>query len=219
MNDKALVLLSGGQDSATALLWAINNFKDVECISFDYRQMHSKELYCSKAICELLHIIRIVIDLDFVEDIAISSLLTPLVNGQHPINKNLPSSFLPGRNILFLTIAGMYAYTNGIHNLIGGMCQTDYSGYPDCRVPFISYMEKALTSGLDYYIKIITPLMYMTKAEEVKLAFSLPYGPEVLALTHTCYKGEYPPCGECPACILRAKGFSEANIKDPIFGG
>ena len=110
----------------------------------------------------------------------------------------------------------MYAYTNGIHYLIGGMCQTDYSGYPDCRAVFISSIERSLHLGLDFYIRILTPLMYITKAEEVKLAFSLPYGPEVLALTHTCYKGEYPPCGECPACILRAKGFSEANIKDPL---
>ena len=158
MNDIALVLLSGGQDSATALLWAINNFKDVECISFNYGQIHKRELYCSNAICDLLKVKRTVIDLTFVKDITVSSLLTPTEDNQHSLNKDLPSSFLPGRNILFLTVAGMYAYTNGIHYLIGGMCQTDYSGYPDCRAVFISSIERSLRLGLDFYIRILTPL-------------------------------------------------------------
>ena len=218
-SDKALVLLSGGQDSATCLLWAKHIHKEVEAISFTYGQKHSRELEAGDNICKLLNIQRTVIGLPFISNISVSSLLNSTLEGQHPLNDALPASFLPGRNVLFLTIAAMYAYTKEINILVGGMCQTDYSGYPDCRRTFIDYLELAFDRGFARDIYIVTPLMFLSKADSIKLALSLPLGKEILKLSHTCYKGENPPCGTCPACIIRAKGFSEVGITDPILEG
>jgi 7-cyano-7-deazaguanine synthase len=219
MNNKALVLLSGGQDSASCLLWAINTFEKIECISFDYNQIHNRELDSGRKICEYLNISRKVIDVSFIKNISISSLLNKDLDvcNKHILNSTLPSSFLPGRNLLFLTIAAMYAYTTQTNNLIGGMCQIDYSGYPDCRDEVISCLEEVLNIGMEFKLNIHTPLMYLTKAESINLIIKLPNALKVLSMTHTCYKGTEIPCGECPACILRANGFKEAGIEDPIF--
>lgn len=212
----AVVLLSGGQDSTTCLYWAFRHFDPVYPISFNYGQRHaSKELQAagkifqfSKARC------HITLPLQAIQIIGDSSLV-----GQGDVNEmkcGLPASFVPGRNIVFLTFAAMWAHKLVAHDLVGGMCQTDYSGYPDCRRMFIDKMENTLSVGMDWEIKIHTPLMFLTKADTVKLARELPGCYEALAFTHTCYEGKWPPCGKCPACKLRAKGFAEAGVEDPL---
>ncbi len=132
----------------------------------------------------------------------------------------MPNTFVPGRNLLFLTQAGAYAYTQGIKDIVTGVCQTDYSGYPDCRAETIRALQKSLHLGLGWperggVFRIHTPLMFKTKAESVRLAQK--WGAmESLAHSHTCYEGSVPPCGKCPACLLRAKGFAEAGEIDPL---
>jgi 7-cyano-7-deazaguanine synthase len=127
----------------------------------------------------------------------------------------LPSTFVDGRNMIFLTVAAIYAKQRGIPNLVTGVCQTDYSGYPDCRDDFIKAEEKTLQLAMVFPFKIHTPLMFLTKAETVKLMARLK-GLPLLKETLTCYHGTRPACGKCPACLLRLKGFQEAGIKDPI---
>ena len=127
----------------------------------------------------------------------------------------LPSTFVPGRNIFFLTIAAAYAYAHGITDIVTGVCQTDYSGYPDCRNATIQALEKTLSLGMDKPFKIHTPLMFLTKAQTVDMIDKLGYF-DLLGLTHTCYVGKNPPCQKCPSCILRAKGFKEAKKQDPL---
>jgi 7-cyano-7-deazaguanine synthase len=217
--EPALVLLSGGQDSATCLLLALEEHTEVECISFYYGQKHEIELQSGEDICELLQLKRSVVDCLVLQDLANSQLFGSFpgteVFGVDPITK-LPSSFVPGRNLLFLTLAAIHAYTRRIHTIYGGMCQTDYSGYPDCRTNTIKALELALNYGLDYLLEIKTPLMNITKAQSILVIKDLPNFKPVMELTHTCYNGMRPPCQTCPACILRAKGFEEANIKDPL---
>jgi len=218
MKDNAIVLLSGGQDSTTSLFWAKKIFKNVEAVSFEYGQRHKIELRSSKVIAQIAGVKHKIFKIKEFNQIKNSALLDKkiLVTQRDKINKNLPASFVPGRNILFLTVASSYAYTKNIKNLVVGVSQTDYSGYPDCRYNFIKAMEKALSQGLDYKIKIHTPLINKSKKEIVIFAKKLGII-EILKWTHTCYEGKRPGCGKCPACILREKGFREAGIKDPLF--
>jgi 7-cyano-7-deazaguanine synthase len=138
------------------------------------------------------------------------------LNKKDKINKNLPASFVPGRNILFLTIAAAYAYTQNIKDIVIGVSQIDYSGYPDCRKEFIKKMEKAISTGMEYKFKIYTPLINKSKKDIVLLAKKLGIL-SFMKFTHTCYNGVRPGCGKCPACKLRDKGFKSAGIKDPIY--
>jgi len=218
MKDNAIVLLSGGQDSTTSLFWAKKIFKNVEAVSFEYGQRHKIELRSSKVIAQIAGVKHKIFKIKEFNQIKNSALLDKkiLVTQRDKINKNLPASFVPGRNILFLTVASSYAYTKNIKNLVVGVSQTDYSGYPDCRYNFIKAMEKALSQGLDYKIKIHTPLINKSKKEIVIFAKKLGII-EILKWTHTCYEGKRPGCGKCSACILREKGFREAGIKDPLF--
>ncbi len=127
----------------------------------------------------------------------------------------LPNTFVPGRNLIFLTFAAAFAYPRGIRELVTGVAQTDYSGYPDCRQTTLQALEQALRLGMEFAITIHAPLMFQSKADTVQLAQALGALP-ALAYSHTCYNGQQPPCGECPACLLRAKGFAEAGIADPL---
>ena len=127
----------------------------------------------------------------------------------------LPNTFVPGRNLIFLTYAAAYAYQRDIRHLVTGVAQTDYSGYPDCREATIQALQTALRLGMESEFSIHTPLMHRSKKETVELARDLDALP-AMAFTHTCYNGQRPPCGTCPACILRAKGFAEAGIADPL---
>jgi len=210
----ALVLHSGGQDSTTCLQWALQQFDAVQVISFDYGQRHKAELEAAKTIATKAGVTHEVIALPILSELTDNA----LVNKGLKIEFNeggLPSTFVDGRNAVFLNVAAIYAKQRNIPNLVTGVCQTDYSGYPDCREAFVQSMEKTLQLAMEYPFKIHTPLMHLTKAETVKLMQDLG-GLELLQYTHTCYEGTRPACGKCPACQLRLKGFEEAGVEDPI---
>jgi 7-cyano-7-deazaguanine synthase len=226
MTDRAVVLLSGGQDSTTCLFWAKREYHgEVLALSVHYGQRHASELVAADVIARAAGVPHLQLELPALAVIGDSALVDtskPLTaaggyaDAEAPAG--LPSSFVPGRNLLFLAHAAAYAVKVGSKTIVTGVCQTDFSGYPDCRREFIDAMEQACTlampSGVGP-IKIKTPLMWMTKAETVALARTLPGCWEALALSVTCYHGKRPGCGTCPACELRAKGFEQAGEADP----
>lgn len=223
----ALVLFSGGQDSATCLAWALDRFARVETIGFSYGQRHGVEMQAREQVRSAIQARfagwaqrlgpDIVVDLSGYGALADSALTADreIEMGE----KGLPTTFVPGRNLVFLTVASAHAYRRGISTLVGGMCETDYSGYPDCRAETIQAQENALSLGLGEAMKIETPLMHLTKGETWSLAREL--GGEALVeliveQSHTCYRGTRGTlhawghgCGDCPACELRAKGWAE----------
>ncbi|HYD72427.1 MAG TPA: 7-cyano-7-deazaguanine synthase QueC [Candidatus Binatia bacterium] len=223
----ALVLFSAGQDSATCLAWALARFERVETIGFFYGQRHAIELEqrapLRKAIAALNPAWRTRLGDDLVVDISGYGALaeSALTAGRafELAESGLPNTFVPGRNLVFLTIAAAHAYRRGIDVLVGGMCETDFSGYPDCRRDTIDAQERALALGLERPMRIETPLMHLTKRQTWALAHEL--GGEALVnaiieTSHTCYEGNRTHrhawgygCGECPACDLRAKGWAE----------
>jgi 7-cyano-7-deazaguanine synthase len=220
MNEKALVILSGGQDSTTCLFWAIDRFgqQAVETLTFDYGQRHRIELKAAAAVAAHAGVRNTVLPIDTFGKIGGSALTDESVDVASSVaGDELPATFVPGRNIIFLTFAAAYGWRHGIDNLVAGVAQTDYSGYPDCRRATIDALEQTLALGLERRITIHTPLMYLSKKETVLLAREL-NAVDALALTHTCYNGDRPPCGECAACILRARGFADAGIPDPLAG-
>lgn len=213
---KALIVFSGGQDSTTCLGWAKNNYQEIETISFFYNQKHSIEIEKSKEICKILNIKQKIINIDFLNNLVNSALINDgNVNASHEDNNNLPASFVPNRNAIFLTLAHGYAQKIKAEYIITGVCQTDYSGYPDCRKVFIDKLQDTLNLGSDTNIKIITPLMFLSKAETFKLASDNNCLDLVLNNSYTCYNGSLLKnewgfgCGECPSCQLRKKGFYE----------
>ncbi len=226
-SDTALVLFSGGQDSATCLAWALNRFTRVETLGFDYGQRHSIELACRERLLAGIKHLRA----DWGAKLGESHTLeiptlaaiseTALTRGVEIAMgaDGLPNTFVPGRNLLFLTFAAALAYRRGITHIVGGMCETDYSGYPDCRDETIRALQSALTLGMARQFELHTPLMWIDKAETWQLAHELG-GTGLVDLirehSHTCYLGERGGwhdwgygCGECPACRLRAKGWGE----------
>jgi 7-cyano-7-deazaguanine synthase len=210
----ALVLLSGGQDSTTCLFWARREFASVETVSFDYGQRHRIELEAAALIAKRAGVPNRILRLGGFSEIGGNALVDDIAIGGLPEN-GLPNTFVPGRNVIFLAYAAACAYDRGIRDLVAGVCQTDYSGYPDCRQTSIDATARAISLGMDSDFRIHTPLMHLTKAQSIGLARKVG-AIEALAYTHTCYRGVYPPCGECPACLLRAKGFQEAGIEDPL---
>lgn len=223
---KALVILSGGQDSTTCLAIARRDFNEVHGITFNYQQRHSIELESAIAVSKALAI-------NSHEIINIGSVFkseSPLVSdnflGQYNSVTELPQeiepTFIPGRNILFLTIAANRAYALEITDIFLGVCETDFAGYWDCRQSFIDAIKAALGEGMygekDIY-RIHTPLMHLTKAQSVHLAQEVfgEHFTEITELTHTCYGGIKGGCGKCHACILRDRGFREAGLDDPIW--
>jgi len=211
----ALVLHSGGQDSTTCLKWALSEFKEVEVISFDYGQRHKIELKAAKAIAKKVGVPFEVIKLPLLKTLTKNALTDKSIEVKLGQSGELPTTFVDGRNQIFLTTAAIYAKQHGIPNLVTGVCQTDYSGYPDCREEFIKSLEKTLQLAMLFPFKIHTPLMFLTKAETVQMMQSLG-GMELLKYTRTCYEGGKKACGKCPACTLRLKGFKEAGVIDPI---
>jgi len=215
IKDKAVVIFSGGQDSTTCLYWAKQKFDIVEAITFNYGQKHSIELECSKKICEKEQVKQTIVDISFLDTLVESALTS---NGDvTKINeKGLPASFVPNRNQLFITLAHAYAQKIGAGSLVTGVCQTDYSGYPDCRQDFITQIIKATNMGSDSEIAICTPLMNLTKAETWELAKEVGCLENVRLDSHTCYNGDRSNlhewgygCDNCPACELRKKGYLE----------
>lgn len=190
--ESSVVLFSGGQDSTTCLGWAKNRFDAIETVSFDYGQRHSIELEQAKKITELLNIKNTIFSIDTFKELSDSSLIdkNSQLDTMHHHKTNLPSSYVPNRNALMLTIAHAYAQKQGIENIITGVCQTDYSGYPDCREEFVKNMESAPNMGSESNIKFHYPLMHLTKAETFKLAEQEGILDIVLEHSHTCYEGD-----------------------------
>lgn len=215
---KALVVLSGGQDSVTCLGVALKQHNEVEAISFVYGQRHEVEINFAGDLCVDLGVLHKRVDLRFLGEMVTSALLdkTSSVNEKHPNKQDLPASYVPNRNALFLTIAHAYAQEIGARFVYGGMCETDYSGYPDCRYLFITELQRALNTGYETNILFLTPLMFLNKAEIFKLAADVDFLRIVLEKSLTCYEGDVYTlnqwgrgCGECPACKLRAKGWEQ----------
>lgn len=211
----ALVVHSGGADSTICLHWALDQFKKVEAITFNYGQRHVIELEAAQKICELNNIPQKVVHINSFTDLGSNALTDNSVDIEFQKDKDLPNTFVPGRNLIFLTMAAAWAYQRGIQHLVTGVCQTDFSGYPDCRNETIQSLSKTISLGIDKPYTIHTPLMFIDKAESVRLASSLGAF-ESLSYSHTCYEGQIPPCGKCPSCELRQKGFDEAGFKDPL---
>jgi len=213
---KAIVVLSGGQDSVTCLGYAIKKYKHVEAVSFKYNQRHENEVDVAGEICKKLGIKQTIINLPFFKDISDSALLDNSdLNSNHIKKNHLPASFVPNRNAMFLMIAHSLAQKKDIDHIVTGVCETDYSGYPDCRQDFISSIEESLNIGSDSNIKIITPLMYLSKAEVWKLSKDIGIINIIKNDTLTCYEGDLKMnewgkgCGKCKACVLRKRGYQE----------
>ena len=229
MSDKpgALVLFSGGQDSTVCLAYALQTYARVETVGFDYGQRHSVELQCRQnvrdGIARAFAAWGTRLGPDHALDIASFGAIseTALTSGAEieMLASGLPSTFVPGRNLVFFTYAAALGYRRGLHGLVGGMCETDYSGYPDCRDATLRALEQAIRLGTEIPFSIETPLMWLSKAETWELAQKLG-GRTLVELmieeTHTCYCGERGQrhawgygCGTCPACKLRARGYEQ----------
>ena len=218
-SEKALVVLSGGQDSTTCLYWALDQFghSAIDTVTFDYGQRHHIELDCAARVAEFAGVPNTCLPIDTFAALGGDALTDPDVEVASGTDEQtgLPNTFVPGRNLIFLTFAAAYAFKRGIRHLVIGVAQTDYSGYPDCREGTITALQHALRLGMESDFNIHAPLMHLTKKETVELARGLGAMP-AMALTHTCYNGERPPCGHCAACELRARGFAEAGVVDPL---
>jgi 7-cyano-7-deazaguanine synthase len=231
--DSAMVVLSGGQDSTTCLLMARDTYKTVHAITFDYGQRHAREIEAAREVARIVGV-------DSHEVVNVRGLLrstSPLTDPKVEletytnfeamdkiIGDRVELTFVPLRNPFFLTVAANYALHHGCRTLVTGVCAMDNANYPDCTPDFITAMEQminvALGIGVDVdnvdRFRIATPLLRMTKAQTVKAAMSYPLGEQAMAHTHTCYAGEFPPCGRCHACVLRAEGFRLAGVPDPL---
>ena len=216
---RAIVVLSGGQDSTTCLYWAIDRFgvDRIESLTFDYGQRHRIELECAARVAGFAGVRNTVLPIDTFAALGGDALTDTGVTVHTGIDEatGLPNTFVPGRNLIFLTFAAAFAYRQGVANLVTGVAQTDYSGYPDCREETMAALQQTLQLGMEFDVNIHMPLMHLSKKETVEMARDLGALP-AMAFTHTCYNGKRPPCGECPACQLRAKGFAEAGIGDPL---
>lgn len=224
MSKSALVLFSAGQDSATCLAWALARFERVETIGFSYGQRHAVELAQRPVLRALLgrHAGEGVLGDDVVVDLsgygALGDSALTTDRAIEMAEGGLPTTFVPGRNLVFLAVAAAHAYRRGIDTLVGGMCETDDSGYPDCRRATLDAMQSALTLGLARAMIIETPLMALTKARTWALAHDLggdALVADIVEHSHTCYQGDRDHrhawgygCGACPACDLRAKGWT-----------
>ena len=231
MTETALVLFSGGQDSTVCLGWALQRFDHVETIGFDYGQRHNVEMVCRLKV-------RAALTRDFpdwaprlgadhVLDLGILGRISETALTQQTaiaFNANgLPTTFVPGRNLLFFQFAAAVAYRRGLKHLIGGMCETDYSGYPDCRDDTLKALQVAINLGMDQRFVLDTPLMWLDKAATWALGRELggdAFDAVVIEDTHTCYLGDrshrHPwgyGCGTCPACDLRARGFERSTAQ------
>lgn len=218
---KAVVIFSGGQDSTTCLGWSTKEFDEVIAISFKYGQKHENELRQAKKIANRYNIEHHIIDVSFFGELVESALThNGDVNSCHPTLKDLPASYVPNRNALFLTITHAFAQKVGAEYIVTGVSEADYSGYPDCRETFIKSMEEALTKSSEISINIITPLMYMNKAEVFKLAENVGILGTVITTSLTCYNGDTTMhdwgmgCNNCEACRLRKKGYLEYKNKE-----
>ena len=236
-NDTALVLFSGGQDSTTCLGWALERFARVETVGFHYGQRHAVELEVRPRLREAIAALKPAWRERLGEDHmialdALAAMSETALTRETAIayaDSGLPNTFVPARNLIFFTFAGALAYRRGARHIVAGMCETDYSGYPDCRDDTVKAMQVALSLGLDRRVTIHTPLMWVDKAGTFAMARDL--GPDIagqafldliVEQTHTCYVGDrahrHPwgyGCGACPACDLRAQGYAKFRAGSP----
>ncbi len=204
--EKAVVVFSGGQDSTTCLFWAKQQFAEVEVVTFDYGQRHKLEIECAAEIARDLGVQQTVLDMSLLNQLAPNALTRTDVEITHEEGE-LPSTFVDGRNLLFLSFAAIMAKQKGARHLVTGVCETDFSGYPDCRDSFVKSMNVTLNLSMDYPFVIHTPLMWLDKAQTWKMADELGAFDYVRERTLTCYNGIIGDgCGECPACKLRKAG-------------
>ena len=227
---KALVVFSGGQDSTTCLYWALSNFDEVHCITFDYGQRHIVEVEAAQIIARMANvwtheIVQVPNCLTSSSPLTSNTKLEEYASFKEMddrIANRRELTFVPMRNALFLTIAANRAEALGIPNIITGVCQMDNANYDDCRKVFITATEQYINTALGHdhrgtqVIRIHTPLMYLSKAESVHLAMSLPDCMRAMAYSHTSYDGKYPPTGMNHSNVLRAQGFAEAGVADPL---
>ncbi|WP_042818988.1 7-cyano-7-deazaguanine synthase QueC [Yersinia wautersii] len=210
---RAVVVFSGGQDSTTCLIQALQQYDEVHCITFDYGQRHRTEIDVARELAlQLGATAHKVLDVGMLNELAVSSLTRdsiPVPSYDANADSALPSTFVPGRNILFLTLASIYAYQVQAQAVITGVCETDFSGYPDCRDEFIKALNHAIDLGIGRDIAFITPLMWLDKAETWALADYYQQLDLIRHHTLTCYNGiKGDGCGQCAACHLRAKGLA-----------
>lgn len=215
MARSCVVVFSGGQDSTTCLFWARQRYENVIALTFDYGQRHRIELSAANEICQRFGFAHETIAIDTFAQLGGNSLTDASVPVQDDRFRNLPTTFVPGRNLIFLTFAAAWAWKRGIDDLVTGTGEADYSGYPDCRESTLKSLEQTLNLGMEGQFRIHAPLTHLSKAATVRLAIEVG-ALEALAYSHTCYQGEQPPCGLCDSCKLRAKGFAEAGIADPL---
>ncbi|ATP42276.1 7-cyano-7-deazaguanine synthase QueC [Solibacillus sp. R5-41] len=209
IQDKALVVFSGGQDSTTCLFWAIEHFAQVEVVTFDYGQRHRLEIECAKEIANEIGINHHILDMSLLNQLTSNALTREEIKIEEN-SDGLPSTFVPGRNLLFLSFAGVLASQIGAKHIVTGVCETDFSGYPDCRDIFIKSLNVTLNLSMDRTFVIHTPLMWINKAQTWELADQLGVLEFVRERTLTCYNGIIANgCGECPACKLRKKGLED----------
>lgn len=211
MTKRAVIVFSGGQDSTTCLIQAIKQYNEVHCITFNYAQRHSAEIVAAQKICQHFNITaHKILDVGSLNELAISSLTRdniPIPSYEKSIESELPNTFVPGRNILFLTLAAIYAYQVQAEVLITGVCETDFSGYPDCRDEFVKALNQAICLGIAKAIRFETPLMWLNKAETWALADYYHALEFIQNKTLTCYNGIIGDgCQQCAACHLRAEG-------------
>jgi len=207
MNKKAVVVFSGGQDSTTCLFWALKEFDEVIAVTFDYNQKHRQEIECATSIAKELGLEHHILDMGLLNQLAPNALTRDDIEIKMGENGELPSTFVEGRNMLFLTFAGVLAKVKGAKHIVTGVCETDFSGYPDCRDVFIKSLNVTLNLAMDYDFVVHTPLMWIDKAETWKLADDFGKLDYIREKTLTCYNGVIGDgCGTCPACVLRKKG-------------
>lgn len=211
--EKAVVVFSGGQDSTTCLFWAKQRFGEVIAVTFDYGQRHQLELQCAAEIAKDLGVAHHVLDMSLLNQLAPNALTRTDIEITEK-DGELPSTFVEGRNLLFLSFAAVLAKQHGARHLITGVCETDFSGYPDCRDVFIKSLNVTLNLSMDYTFVIHTPLMWLDKAETWELSDQLGAFDYVRERTLTCYNGiKGSGCGECPACKLRQRGLDQYLAK------
>lgn len=208
--EKAIVVFSGGQDSTTCLFWAKEQFKEVEAVTFDYGQRHRLEIECAKEIAKEVGVKHHILDMSLLNQLAPNALTRDDIEVEEGKDGELPPTFVPGRNLLFLSFAGVLASQVGAKHIVTGVCETDFSGYPDCRDVFIKSLNVTMNLAMDDTFVIHTPLMWLTKAQTWELADQLGVLDFVRNNTLTCYNGIIADgCGECPACKLRKRGLDE----------
>ncbi|WP_200088623.1 7-cyano-7-deazaguanine synthase QueC [Salicibibacter cibi] len=214
--ESAVVVFSGGQDSTTCLFWALERFEKVYAVTFAYGQRHDGEIEVAREIAAAVGVEHEVLDMELLNQLAPNALTRKDIEVSEGADGELPSTFVPGRNLLFLSFAAIFGEQRGAKHIVTGVCETDYSGYPDCRDGFVKSLNVTLNLAIDETFVLHTPLMWLDKAETWKLADDLGQLNYIRACTLTCYHGIIGNgCGECPACKLRRQGLETyLNSKD-----